>query len=97
MYNSVLYGLPSCVTEKLQRMQNNDRITPFFLKKSLHWLPVRDHIICKILLLTYKALNGLAPTYISEVLMEKTSVRNLRSTAKKSVVSSQFKIKYMKK
>ena len=27
----------------------------------LHWLPVEQRIVYKILLLTYKALNGLAP------------------------------------
>ena len=91
MCNSVFYGLPSSLIEELQRIQNNaarvivkcrkyDRITPVL--KILHWLPVRERITFKILLLTYKAVNGLAPTYISDLLKKKTSVRNLRSTAK---------------
>ena len=32
----------------------------------LHWLPVEQRINFKILLITYKALNGQAPTYLSD-------------------------------
>ncbi len=41
-------------------------ITPVLA--SLHWLPVYFRIDFKILLLTYKALNGLAPLYLTELL-----------------------------
>ena len=41
-------------------------ITP--LLKSLHWLPVRYCIVFKILLITFKAVHGLAPAYISELI-----------------------------
>jgi hypothetical protein len=34
----------------------------------LHWLPVNFRITFKILLLTYKALHGLAPSYFSDLL-----------------------------
>ena len=45
----------------------------------LHWLPVKQRIDFKILLLAYKALNGLAPPYICELLVPYTPGRNLRS------------------
>ncbi len=35
---------------------------------TLHWLPTKHRIDFKILLITYKALNGLAPQYLSELL-----------------------------
>ena len=35
---------------------------------SLHWLPVKFRIEFKILLLTYKALHGMGPVYIKEML-----------------------------
>lgn len=38
------------------------------LLMSLHWLPVYYRISFKILLVTFKALHGLAPDYISELL-----------------------------
>ncbi len=37
--------------------------------QSLHWLPIKFHISYKILLLTYKALNGLAPAYLTSLLL----------------------------
>ena len=46
---------------------------------SLHWLPLSQRIIYKILLLVYKCLNGLAPPYLSELISWKTSSRCLRS------------------
>ena len=43
-------------------------VTPV-LRDVLHWLPIKERINFKIEVLTYKALNGLAPSYLSEVLM----------------------------
>ncbi len=84
--NTVLAGLPDCDINKLQLLQNAaarvitftrkfDHITPVLC--SLHWLPVRKRISYKILLLTYKALNGKAPKYITDMLSLKDS-RNTR-------------------
>ena len=55
-------------------------ITPIL--KDLHWLPVNYRINFKILLLVYKALNGQAPGYLSELLSPKTppTSHNLRSS-----------------
>jgi hypothetical protein len=75
--NSLLYGLPKFMIDRLQNVQNSaarliarrrkfDHITP--VMKELHWLPVSQRIIYKILLITYKALNGLAPSYIRDML-----------------------------
>ena len=61
---------------RLEQLLHTDHITPVF--KQLHWLPVRYCIVCKILLLVYKALNGTVPSYISELLKYHTSERKLR-------------------
>jgi hypothetical protein len=50
--------------------------------KELHWLPVSQRIIYKIPLITYKALNGLAPSYIGDMLQPLKSTMNLRSSMK---------------
>ena len=59
-------------------MKKTDHITPVLNK--LHWLPVNDRIIFKLLLLTYKSLNGLTPVYINELLYHYTPCRSLRSS-----------------
>ena len=88
--NSVLYGLPTTELQKLQRVQNAaarlicnvsrfDHISPTL--KMLHWLPVKYRIDFKILLITYKAIHGLAPAYLSELITLKTVSRySLRSS-----------------
>ena len=68
-------------TVKLQRVQNAaarllmsckkyDHIMPVLI--NLHWLPVRYRINFKILLLTFKALYGMAPSYIIDLIHTKT-------------------------
>ena len=42
-----------------------DHITPIL--KQLHWLPVSQRIIFELLLITYKALIGLAPAYTLKI------------------------------
>ena len=44
-----------------------DHITPLLIE--LHWLPVEQRIIFKILLFMYKIVNGLAPMYLSQLLV----------------------------
>ena len=88
--NSLLVGIPECVLKKLQLIQNNaarlvarkkkrDHITP--VMKQLHWLPIRQRIKYKICLMTYKALDGSAPDYISSLLTRYEPPRVLRSAS----------------
>ena len=46
----------------------------------LHWLPVSQRIDYKILLVTFKAIQGVAPQYISELLKPHKLPRTLRSS-----------------
>lgn len=89
--NSLLYGIPDKLVRKIQCVQNaaariltktrkHDHITPIL--KHLHWLPVRHRIDYKIILLTWKALNGKAPVYLEELLIRYSSGRTLRSAGK---------------
>jgi len=46
----------------------------------LHWLPVKFRIIFKVILFnTFKAVHGIAPSYITSLLSFKQSWYNLRS------------------
>ena len=88
--------------DKVQRVQNAavrlvpcthkyDRITPVL--KELHWLPVKEGIIFKILLFTYKARKALAPRYISDFLVQYKPPRALRSSDKKLLQVPHFKLR----
>ena len=100
--NSLLCGLPTILIKRLRRVQNaaarviakagrRDHISPILFK--LHWLPVEFCIKYKILLLTYRALHGLAPTYITELLMPYTPPRTLRSSTEQLLVVQKYRLK----
>ena len=88
--NSLYYGLPKGLIQKLQRVQNAtarlvtctrkyEHITPVLCE--LHWLPVEQRVVFKVLLLTFKAQHGLAPAYLSDILEHYKPARCLRSSS----------------
>lgn len=79
--NSLLYGVLAGNINKLQKLQNacarlifgkkrREHVTP--LLKELHWLPIRQRIVFKILLLVFKFYQEMTPIYISELLHKST-------------------------
>ena len=85
---------------KLQRVQNPaarllskkprySHITPVMV--DLHWLPVRFRIIFKVILFTFKAVHGTAPTYITNLLSFKQSRYNLRSFGNNTLARPEIK------
>jgi len=84
--NALLAGASKATLNKLQVVQNSaariltrtrmrDHITPVL--ESLHWLPVSFRVDLKMLMLN---LHGLAPQYLSELLIPYTPTRDLRSS-----------------
>ena len=61
-----LQAVLNCAARLILCKQKYDHATPLLIQ--LHWLPVSQRIIFKILLLLFKVLNGLAPMYITELL-----------------------------
>ena len=59
------------------RCDRRDHITPIL--KKLHWLPVKHRVTYNIILLTFRALNGLAPIYIVDMLHRHRPTLALRS------------------
>lgn len=87
--NSLLVGLPKTLLDLLQRVQNcaarvikcvpkHAHISPVL--KDLHWLPIKFRIDYKVIMLTFKALNGLAPLYIMDLLTSYNPGCALRSS-----------------
>ena len=96
--NALFSGLPSTATNGLRLVQNAaarvltrkrkfDHITPTLI--ALHWLPIPARADFKILLLAYKALNGLAPTYMSSLIKPYIPTRTLRSQSAGLIVTTE--------
>ena len=86
--NSLLSSLPKKSTKKLQKAQNaaakaitlakrREHVTPIL--RELHWLPISYRSDFKILLMTYKMLNGMAPESLSSLIYKYEPQRYLRS------------------
>uniref|UniRef100_A0A8K9XAS1 Reverse transcriptase domain-containing protein n=1 Tax=Oncorhynchus mykiss TaxID=8022 RepID=A0A8K9XAS1_ONCMY len=82
--NVLLSGYPDKALNKRQlvlntaaRIKKIDHITPVLASR--HWLPVKARADFNVLLLTYKALHGLAPTYLSDLVLPYIPTRMLRS------------------
>ena len=89
MSQCILYGCPEYELDKLQSLQNSaarlivrqgkhSHIKPIL--DELHWLPVRERIVFKVLLIAYKILTNQAPFYLSNLVQFYSPMRtDLRS------------------
>ena len=89
--NSLLLGLPMCLLNRLQRLQNaaarciaqvgrRTHITPVL--KDLHWLPVVFRIHFKVLCIVFNCLHGTGPEILSDKLFYYCNPVALRSNFK---------------
>ena len=78
--NALLIKLPEIQINRLQRIQNSaarivsrlprhEHITPVL--ENLHWLPVQQRIMFKVVIFVFKCLNDLAPPYLAELITVK--------------------------
>ena len=86
--NSLLVGLPNAEIMKFQHIINSathlvsgskkiEHMMPVLI--GLHWLPVKQHVLLKLLCLTYNALHQLAPEYIIDLLKSYSPARSVQS------------------
>ena len=75
--NGLLSSIPSTQLDRVQRLQNWTARLVFQVSRdhpsqpllnSLHWLPLKQRIIFKLLLFVYKILNNQAPKYLDTCL-----------------------------
>ena len=91
-YNILLSGLvQNSAARPLTGTRKHEHITPVL--RDLHWLPVHERIRFKILLMTFKCLNQLAPSYLSDLLIHYRPSRTLRSSDKELLVQPRCHLK----
>ncbi|KAF7251817.1 putative RNA-directed DNA polymerase from transposon BS [Varanus komodoensis] len=105
--NALYVGLPLKTVRTLQLVQNRAarlltgtgryaHMTPVL--RQLHWLPIEARAQFKVLIMTYKALNGLGPGYLNERLRPYKLVLQLESMQLHWLpieVRAQFKVLVM--
>ena len=86
--DSVCVGLPMNRLQRLQLVQNSPARVISQIKRYTSITPILNELHCqfKILLLTFKSLNGCAPEYLCDMLNVYMPNRSLRSTAFTSFV-----------
>ena len=83
--NLLLYGQPKCILQRLQSVLNRaarlihlssrcEHVTPSIVQ--LHWLPIERRITFEIAEITFKALHGCAPDFITELIKPYTPNRD---------------------
>ena len=78
LYVNRVQRIQNAAARLLTKTPRYSHITPVMI--NLHWLPVKFKIIFKVKLLTFNALHGLAPAYLSDIISIKgDSNYNLRS------------------
>jgi hypothetical protein len=81
--NTLDIGANQPIIKQLQNLQNRaarvikglkrkDDVTPYL--EELHWLKVKERIKFKILLLVFKCIYGLAPKYLSDLIIFNTTL-----------------------
>ena len=99
--NAVLYGLPDAQLQKLQLVQNaaarlvtgthrREHITPVLF--DLHWLPIRQRIQFKLLLLVYRCIHHLAPAYLMDLVVPYVPARSLRSAEQNLLTVKRYNL-----
>ncbi|KAJ8029073.1 hypothetical protein HOLleu_28383 [Holothuria leucospilota] len=89
----ILIGISNCLLTQLQNTQRTsarlitnqhkfDSITSDFIQ--LHWLPIKQHIDFKILLLVYKALHNQTPGEITNMVQVNIPQPHLHSSCSSS-------------
>jgi len=73
---STNYNVSSTVRlewSSVHTVETQDHVTPL-LRDKLYWLRARERITFKLCLLVYKAINGLAPSYLQDLCVPVTTV-----------------------
>lgn len=79
-----LQAVQNSAARLLIHIKKREHITPVL--EAIHWLLVQYRIYFKILVLTFRALHGQAPTFITDLIQLHTPTRSLRSLDQRLLV-----------
>ena len=93
--NSIYYGMSTRLLLKLQSVQNSaarlikSKINLAYIPTSvyirdLHWLPMKERIVFKVLFIVHKCLNGFAPASLADLFEYSTSDRTCKLVHRRS-------------
>ena len=67
-----------------------EHITPVLF--ALHWLPIRQRIQFKLLLLVYRCIHQLAPAYLMDLVVPYVPARSLRSAEQNLLTVKRYNL-----
>ncbi len=67
------------ISQGINTSKKYDRISMTAVRKSLHRLPIKASLDFKVLVLSWKAYNGIVPKYLSDLLNKKYTTHNTHS------------------
>ena len=88
--NAILFGLPDCTINKIHRIQNLcAKLVMSAVKyessidilQKLHWLPVKSRVVFKLLMMAFRCINNIAPSYLDNLLIRRVNCQQLRSSS----------------
>ena len=78
-----LQALQNFAARLVTRSRKFNHITPIL--KQLHWMPVKDHLFYRDALLTFKCMNGMAPTNLISRFIKRGTISG-RSTRNANIL-----------
>jgi hypothetical protein len=69
-----MYSGQRCMCRIIANGKKIDHITPIL--KDIGWLPVKEHLLFKDLVMIYKCINSLAPTYLCDLFLKRKELNN---------------------
>ena len=82
-------GLEDSSARLITGTRRREHISPVLF--ALHWLPIRQRIKFKLLLLVYRCLHQMAPAYLSELITPYTPARSLRSADSNLITTNRYR------
>ena len=83
-----------CSTVDYRNPQTGPHFTsPVQYWSCLYWLPIRQRIKFKPLVLVYRCLHQLAPAYLSDLITPYTPARSLRSADSNLITANRYRLK----